>query len=309
MENHHLVEDFINKIRNKKCLTYEICPDKSPSIMPIISKIKLAKLHEDIIDGFVCTDSPLAKLKMHSGMASIKIQQELQKPVICTISMRDRNSLALSAELLGLNEFDIRIFLALSGDPLKLGDQPQAKAVFEGNSHRILELIEKLNSGLDLVNNALKSYPKQIYGFSVLNSYSKKVNILKNKMESKICSNALALFTQPIYDIEVSKILHEWLEELNARHNKQCVIMQGFFPITSFRRALFLYEKLPGVFIPELWLETMQKASLRGVDYEKQKGLEMSSELFSRLYEYSPKIHFMNHNAPNSAKRILEHVR
>ncbi|RDU72928.1 5,10-methylenetetrahydrofolate reductase [Helicobacter aurati] len=308
MENSDFIEQFVDKLCNKKCITYEICPDKSASIMPIITKIQSAGLDKGIIDGFVCTDSPLARLKLHSGMASIRLQQALQKPLICTISMRDRNSLALSAELLGLNDFDIRIFLALSGDPLKLGDQPQAKAVFEGNSLRILELIAALNQGLDLNAGALQSAVKRIYGFSVINSYAKKMELLRKKMESKICANALGLFTQPIYDIEVAKLLHEWLHSLNYQHNKRCVLMQGFFPITSFKRALFLHQKIPDVFVPQLWLETLEKASLKGTQYEKQKGMEMSIKLFAQLYGYSPKIHFMNHNAVKNAKTILNSI-
>lgn len=311
--NHDLIESFIQKLSSKKCLTYEICPDRSASVASIITKIKSAGLEcmessHNAIDGFVCTDSPLARLKLHSGFASIKLQQELQKPLICTISMRDRNSLALSAELLGLNDFNIRIFLALSGDPLKLGDQPQAKAVFEGNSIKILELIHCLNQGQDLNANALKSHVRQIYGLSVINSYAKKMELLKKKMESKIHANALALFTQPIYDINVAKLLHEWLDALNHKHNKKCVLMQGFLPITSYKRAVFLYERLPGVFIPQSWLEKLEKAAIKGTEYEKQKGMEMSTNLFVKMYEYNPKIHFMNHNAAKSARIILDSI-
>ena len=301
------IESFMQKLLGPRCLTYEICPDKSPSVSPIIERVKTASL-QDKIDAFVCTDSPLAKLKTHAGLASIRLQEGLGKPVICTISMRDKNSLALGAEFLGLNDFDIRIFLALSGDPLKLGDQPQAKPVFEGGSTKILELIASLNEGIDPGGVSLKAPVNRIYGLSVINSYAKNMDLLKKKMESKIKAGALALFTQPIYELEVSKILHEWLDELNARHGTNCALMQGFFPITSYKRACFLYEKLPGVFIPKSWLDTLSAASLRGADYERDRGRDLSYELFRQLYDYRPKIHIMNHNAIKGARALLDCV-
>ncbi|RDU64060.1 5,10-methylenetetrahydrofolate reductase [Helicobacter didelphidarum] len=309
----HIVEDFITKIYSKKCITYELCPEKSGSVVKLVEKVQKVKLHDmqsphNSIDGFVCTDSPLAILKQNSGLASIKLQQKLHKPLICTISMRDRNSLALSAEIMGLNDFDIRIFLALSGDPIKLGDQPQAKAIFEGNSLRILEILSCLNQAKDLNENPIKEPLKKLYGFSVINSYAKKYEILKNKMESKIKAGALALFTQPIYDVNVTNMLLEWLEEFNERHNSRCILMQGFFPVVRYKSAVFLHDKLPGVFIPTKWIEVLEKAQTKGVEYERQKGMEMSIELFNILYKNYPKIHFMNNNNTIHAKKILDTI-
>lgn len=318
MLEHFCIENFIAKIKSNKCITYELCPEKSGSVENLINKVQKAGLDKKItleskkdsinIDAFVCTDSPLAMLKQNSGLASIKLQQRLQKPVICTISMRDRNSLALSGEIMGLNDFDIRIFLALSGDPLKLGDQPQAKAVFEGNSIAILELISKLNNGVDSNDNPLKTPLKTIYSFSVINSYSKNENTLKNKMESKIKAGALALFTQPIYEINVAEKLLEWLCEFNEKYNTNCTLMCGFFPIMRYKSALFLHDKLPGVFIPDSWLKNLEIAQAKGAEYEKNKGLEMSINLFSKIYNKYPKIHFMNHNNTMSAATILKSV-
>lgn len=326
-KNDILINDFMTKIYSKKCITYELCPEKSGSVRNLIEKVKKAGFNKTScmqnncqndfieskdsintieIDGFVCTDSPLAMLKQNSGLASIKLQNALKKAVICTISMRDRNSLALSAEIMGLNDFGIRIFLALSGDPLKLGDQPQAKAVFESNSIGILDLLNKLNNGIDSNNNALKEPLKQIYAFSVINSYAKNKEILKNKMESKIKAGAKALFTQPVYDVNVANELLEWCENFNAKHNKNCVLMLGFFPVLRYKSAKFLHDKLPGVFIPNEWLETLEHASQKGADYEKQIGLEMSKNLFHSLYSTYPKIHFMNHNNTTTATNILK---
>lgn len=386
MENNNFIENFIAKIQSQKCLTYELCPEKSGSVENIVKKVQKAGLQtnnltkefiesrlqlvdnisnsKDIdiqnsknhnfkdfiikdsinskndnfiesknadytnsscmqktckniesksqdsinIDAFVCTDSPLAILKQNSGLASIKLQNALKKPLICTISMRDRNSLSLCGEIMGLNSFDIRMFLALSGDPLRLGDQPQAKAVFEGNSLNILEIISNLNHAKDSGGNALKEPLKQIYAFSVINSYSKNMQILKNKMESKIKGGALALFTQPIFDINVALELIESCEFFNKKHSKNCALMLGFFPVLRYKSAKFLHDKLPGVFIPNHWLENLANGLNESKEKEREIGLQMSGELFKNLYKTYPKIHFMNNNNTMIALRILKNV-
>lgn len=309
----YMIEEFIRILDSKKCITYELCPDKGGSTANLVTKVKKAQLHDmplscNQIDAFVCTDSPLATLKHHAGLASLKLQYQLNKPVICTISMRDKNSLALSSELMGLNEFDIRLFLSLSGDPLKLGDQPQAKAVFEASSLRICELIECLNKGVDYNQNPLQTTLQKIYCFGVINSYAKNFDLLKKKMEQKIKYGILALFTQPIYDVEVANMLLEWLEEYNEKYGRHCTLMQGFFPITRYKSAVFLRDKLPGVFIPDKWLVELEKAANKGIEYERQKGMEMSIELFQSLYKNFPKIHFMNNNNTMNARKILDSI-
>lgn len=308
-----LVEEFMQILLSDKCITYELCPEKSGSVVNLIDKVCKAQLHvmpqqHNCIDAFVCTDSPLAILKQNAGLVSIKLQSILKKPFICTISMRDRNSIALSGEIMGLNEFDIRMFLALSGDPIRLGDQPHAKAVFEGNSVKILELLACLNNGRDLHANVLNSPLRTLYGFSVINSYAKNFDILKNKMESKIRAGALALFTQPIYDISITNMLREWLCEYNEKYHMQCVLMQGFFPVTRYKSAVFLHDKLPGVFIPTEWIEELEKAKEKGVEYERQKGMEKSINLFMKMYSNYPKIHFMNNNNTLYARKILDSI-
>lgn len=308
-----IIDRFIGAVFSDKCITYELCPDRSASITYLIDKVKRAGLdsmpfESNKIDAFVCTDSPLAMLKHHCALAAIKLQSALQMPVICTTSMRDRNSLSLSAEMLGLNEFNIRLFLSLSGDSIKHGDQPQAKPVFEGNSLRILELIACLNNKKDLNCNEIKGDIKTIYGFSVIDSYAKNLDTLKRKMQSKIKAGARALFTQPIYDIATTNMLLEWLDEYNSMYNASCVLLQGFFPLTRYKSALFLRDKLPGVFLPKHWIDDLEKAEIKGIEYEREVGMQKSKELFATLHSRHAKIHFMNNNNTMYARNILDSV-
>ena len=278
-----------------------------------------AKTLSDTIDAFVCTDSPLARFKPSSILSSIKLQNALDKPLICTLSMRDRNSMALCGEILGANELGLRAFLSLTGDPIKLGDCAESKGVFEENSLKLARIIRDLNSGVALNGKPLATPTRQIYNFAVINSYSNNPASLATKIKRKLANAPIcAFFTQPIFARQSAEFLLEALEnakreiargsaqedasqerEANCQTNKDTQIIFGFFSVLSFRVAVFLRDKLPGVYIPQEWLEKLENASAKGKDYEREVGLELSRRVWEDLHnlcDSAPKIHFMSSN-------------
>ena len=80
---------------------------------------------------------------------TVKLQETFNLPAIATMSMRDRNKIALQGDLLGANDLDVVNILALTGDPAKMSDQPNTKAVLEGNSTLLLQMIRNFNNGID----------------------------------------------------------------------------------------------------------------------------------------------------------------
>lgn len=286
------------------------------------------KTLSDIIDAFVCTDSPLARFKPSSILSSIKLQNALDKPLICTLSMRDRNSMALCGEILGANELGLRAFLSLTGDPIKLGDCAESKGVFEENSLKLARIIRDLNSGIALNGKPLATPARQIYNFAVINSYSNNPASLATKIKRKLANAPIcAFFTQPIFARQSAEFLLEALEsakreiaqggdkdsarqerEANCQTNKDTQIIFGFFPVLSFRVAVFLRDKLPGVYIPQEWLEKLEGASAKGKDYERKVGLELSRRVWEDLHNLcasAPKIHFMSSNHIDLLREFL----
>ena len=285
------------------------------------------KTLDDTIDAFVCTDSPLARFKPSSILSSIKLQNALEKPVICTLSMRDRNSMALCGEILGANELGVRAFLSLTGDPVKLGDCAESKGVFEENSLKLARIIRDLNSGVALNGKPLATPVRKIYNFAVINSYSNNPASLATKIKRKLANAPIcAFFTQPIFARESAEFLLEALKsakrevaqgiaqegaeqkretereancEIGYEANRDTQIIFGFFPVLSYRVAVFLRDKLPGVYIPQEWLQKLEGASVKGKDYEREVGLELSRKVWEDLHSLcnsAPKIHFMSSN-------------
>jgi methylenetetrahydrofolate reductase (NADPH) len=300
--------DLIQKLQSDEFyITLETTPSKSPTIDNILSEIEKYDLQNRVL-GFSVTDNPLAKMKYSSTIASIKLQSKFNRPVICTLSMRDKNKIALQSDLLGLNDFDVTNILALTGDPTKLSDQPHAKGVFEANSSLLLQIIKSFNEGLDFSSKPFNIKPKTINGFSVVNSHAKNFNTLKKKMFDKVSNYSCGIITQPVYDVENAKKLLEIFEEVVSTFDderKNAKLILGVFPITKFRTAQFLSAHVPGIFVPDDWISKLSSAKSISDQKEIEIGLEMSKELFEDIKKLHPKIHLMTANNFDIADKII----
>ncbi len=302
-----MFDTLLEKLNNKTYITLETTPGHSPVFTPTIDKIAALEL-DKYVDGFSTTDNPLAKLKYNALFAAKMLQDRFNKPVIATMSMRDRNKIALQSDLLGANEVDIRAILALTGDPATMSDQPRTKGVFEGDSTLLLDIISAFNSGMNYAGKPLAVEPKPLYPFAVVNSYAKNPKTLQKKIQKKIKHGALGIITQPVYDLESAKILLEMKENANREccpEKKQGEIIFGIFPITKLRTAQFLSAHVPGINVPNIWIERLRKAHESGVDEEYKVGFELSKKLFEEIKALHPKIHLMTANQFDIAKDIL----
>jgi 5,10-methylenetetrahydrofolate reductase len=302
-----LFDELINKLKNGTYITLETTPGHAATFTPTIEKIAALGL-EKMVDGFSTTDNPLAKLKFNALFAAKLLQERFEKPVIATMSMRDRNKIALQSDLLGANEFDVRAILALTGDPATISDQPNAKGVFEADSSLLLDIIAAFNSGMDYAAKPFSVPPKHISPFAVINSYAKNPKTLQKKMQKKIKHGAVGIITQPVYDLEGAKQLLELKEEANAAccgENKSAELVLGIFPITKLRTAQFLSSHVPGINVPPCWIDKLREANRNGVQEEYKVGFELSKKLFDELKALHPKIHLMTANQFQIAKDIL----
>jgi len=302
-----MFEQLIDKLHNDTYITLETTPIHEASFDTIINKIQQYKLY-DKIDGFSTTDNPLAKLKYNSLFAAIKLQNKFNLPVIATMSMRDRNKIALQSDLLGANDFDVRTILALTGDPASMSDQPHTKGVFESNSNMLLEIINSFNNGMDYAGKPFKIAPKQIYPFAVINSYAKSFKSLERKMTKKIKNKAIGLISQPVYDIDNAKQLLKTFDNAKANFSDErtnSTLILGIFPITKLRTAQFLSSHVPGIYVPDNWIDALSKAAKISSEEEYKVGINLSLQLFNDIKSLHPKIHLMTANKFDIANEIL----
>ena len=303
-----MFENFIKLLREDRFITLETTPGHEPTIDPLLKKLENLK-NIDKICGFSTTDNPLARLKYNSILAAIKIQNRFKKPVISTITMRDRNKIALQSDLLGANDFDIRAILALTGDSAKISDQPNTKGVFEGDSTLLLDIIKCFNAGIDYAGKPFKIKPKKIYPFAVSNSFAKKDSTLIKKFSKKIDHGAVGIITQPVFDIKnakkLVKMFYDVRKEFSNEKAKSELIL-GFFPVTKLRTAQFLASHVPGINVPSNFIDRLYKAHKISEEEEYKVGIEFSKNLFKDLIDFHPKIHIMTANRFDLAEEILE---
>ncbi|NCO01284.1 MAG: methylenetetrahydrofolate reductase [Epsilonproteobacteria bacterium] len=298
---------LLDKLKHGTFISLETTPGHSPLFSPTIEKIASLEL-DKYVDAFSTTDNPLAKLKYNSLFAAKMLQDRFNKPVIATMSMRDRNKIALQSDLLGANEVDIRTILALTGDPATISDQPHTKGVFEADSSMLLDIIACFNSGIDYAGKPLTHKPQEIFPFAVVNAYSKNPKTLQKKMQKKIKHGACGIITQPVYDLENAKRLLELKEAANkecSSEGREAELILGIFPITKLRTAQFLATHVPGINVPNSWIEALRSANEKGSEEEYKVGLELSKNLFDEIKDLHPKIHLMTANQFQIAKDIL----
>jgi len=288
-------------------VTLETTPPKLPSIDNMLEKIEKSGIINNI-DGFSTTDCPLSKLKYNSIIAAYRLQEKFKKPVIATMTMRDRNKIALQSDLLGANDLGVTNILALTGDPANMSDQPKAKAVVEGSSILLLEIIRAFNNGMDYAGKEFQIKPKPITPFAVSNSYAKNYSSIEKKIFKKIQNYAAAIITQPVYDISIvyklKEIKNKIIKEFNDERNKSELVF-GFFPITKLKTAQFLHAHVPGIYVPEKWIEKLIKAHKISEEEEYKVGMELSRNLFKELLKVHPKIHIMTANRFDIVKDLF----
>ncbi len=300
--------DALVKKLDSSFLTLEITPPKSPDFSKTLDSVKSIKTLSKI-DGVTITDNPLAKLKYSAILASVKAQNELKKPVICTVSMRDKNKLAMQSELLGLNDFGVRAVLALTGDPARLSDQPNVKGVFECDSTQLLHAVRLFNEGVDFAGKAINPKPEQMYAFSVTNSYAKSFSNIKKKLHKKIENYSCGIISQPVFDEEIATKLLEMFDEAKAgfgdeRRNAKLIF--GVFPIVSLKTAQFLYSHVPGIYVPESFIDALVKASKISPDEEYKVGMELSRGIYKKVQKINPRIHLMCANKFSMLDELLD---
>lgn len=303
-----MFDKLIDKLKNDTYITLETTPGHSATFQNTVDKIASLDIVSKL-DGFTTTDNPLAKLKYNAILAAIKLQTAFNKPALATMSMRDKNLLALQSDILGANEFDVRSFLMVTGDPAKMSDQPNVKGVFEADSTMLLNIVKYFNAGIDYAGKQFSVPPKPIYPFAVSNAYSKNFKNIQKKMHKKIENGAVGIITQPVYNMENARILLDSFNEAKSSFNDErsdAQLILGLFPITRLKTAQFLASHVPGIHVPNEWIDRLFEANKISEEEEYKVGFGLSQDLYKEILKVHPKVHIMTANRFDIAKELLE---
>jgi methylenetetrahydrofolate reductase (NADPH) len=273
-------------------ITAEVAPPKGADPTDMIEKAKTLKGR---VHGINITDGSRAVLGMSSLAACILLKDHGLEP-ICQVACRDRNRIGLQADLMGADALGIHNVLALTGDPVKAGDHPKAKAVFDLESVRLLTAIGRLNQGLDWNEKPLTHGKTNLFPGAAVDPQSHSWSGLQRRFERKLAAGAQFFQSQLITDFE---LLDKFMTQLGSTTDKP--ILAGIFLLKSAKNARFINKYVPGVNIPDHIIERLEKAK-----HPLEEGLLIAAEQIKAARQLCRGVHIMAVKREELIPKILD---
>lgn len=273
-------------------ITAEVAPPKGgdPTHM-----VKMAQTLKGQVHAINITDGSRAVLRMCSVVASAILVQHGIEP-ICQIACRDRNRIGLQADLMGAHAIGIRNILALTGDPVKAGDHVDAKSVFDLESVRLLQLVCKMNHGVDCNDQPLTDGATDLFIGAAVDPQSPSWSGLQRRFDRKLEAGAQFFQSQLITDFER---LEKFMDQIAAGSGKP--ILAGIFLLKSAKNAQFINRCVPGVNIPQHIIDRLAQAK-----DPLEEGMKIAAEQVQMARQLCQGVHVMAVKREDLIPQILD---
>lgn len=261
------------KLADKKFIvTAELTPPKGCDPQAVIERAR--QLKDAGIDAINIPDGPRASARLSPLAMSLLIEQKVGIETILHYCCRDRNILGIQSDLLGAYALGLRNILAITGDPPKVGNYPNATAVFDIDSIGLVNVIQRLNHGRDLGNNEIGQPTGFVCGVGA-NPGAIDLDLEVRRFEWKVDAGAEYAITQPVFDVE---LLERFLDKIS---HVRIPIFAGIWPLASLKNAEFMNNEVPGASVPEKLLERMRKGDT--IAAQREEGIAIAREALERI--------------------------
>ena len=218
-------------------------------------------------------DSPRASARMSAQSLCIQIQQHTGIETILHYTCRDRNVLSIQSDLLGASSIGLKNILCLTGDPPKLGNYPDATAVFDVDAIGLVNIVRRLNHGLDIGANSISASTNFTIGVAA-NPGVPDIEHELRRFAFKVEAGAEYAITQPVFDL---RLLEEFLNRIESF---RIPVIAGIWPHTSLRNAEFMKNDLR-VSMPEEIMLRMAQAETP--DAARKEGILIAQEMLESV--------------------------
>src|SRR5499433_2797865 len=225
------------------------------------------------IDAINIPDSPRASARLSNLALCILIQQQVGIETVLHFSCRDRNVLSMQSDLLGAYSTGIRNLICITGDPPKLGNYPDATAVFDVDAIGLVNIVHSLNFGLDIGGNAIGSGTRFAIGVGA-NPGIGNIDEEVRRFEYKVEAGADYAVTQPVFDVT---LLEQFLRRIE---HCRIPVLAGIWPLTSVRNAEFMKNELR-VSVPDAIIERMSRAP--NAEAARNEGILIAREMLNQV--------------------------
>jgi len=258
---------------DKFIITSEIGPPKGTNIEKMLHHIDLLK---DTVDALNVTDHQSSVMRFPSIGGCLAVKEQGGEPIL-QMTCRDRNRLALQAELLFAYTRGVRNVLCLTGDAVVVGDHKAAKGVFDLDSAQLLKTIRQLEAGKDLGENELDGAVEFCAG-AIVTPEANPIEPQLIKFEKKVAAGAEFFQTQAIYDLDKFAKFMEYARQFPVK------ILAGIILLVSARMAKYMTENVPGVIVPQNLIDELAAAP-KGEAINK--GIEIAGHMIATLEKES----------------------
>jgi homocysteine S-methyltransferase len=245
----------------------EIVPPKGCDPSKMLESVRLLK--DAGVDAVNVPDGPRAQSRMGVLAVSTLIEQQVGIEAVVHYCCRDRNLLGMTSDLLGAAGLGLKNLLIITGDPPKMGPYPEATAVFDIDSIGLVNMVNRLNHGLDIGGNPI-GQPTAFYVGVGVNPCAVDLEYELRRFEWKVEAGAQFAITQPTFDVDQLKTFFKRIEHCRIP------VIAGIWPLVSYRNAEFLANEVPGVVVPARVLERMSKVTDK--DAAREEGLAIARE-------------------------------
>ena len=273
---------IVDLVRQRVTVIVELDPPREMDYEPIMKGARALKAVG--ADALTMADNSLAVTRISNMAMGHIVRQETGIRPFLHISCRDRNLVGLQSHLLGFHALGIDHVLAVTGDPVKFGDQPGASNVYDVSSFDLIRLIKQMNTGLGFSGRDLGGKTN----FTVAAAFDPNGDNLDRRirrLEKKIEAGADMVMTQPIFDPRQAKQIHE------ATRHLDFPIFIGIWPLVSSGNAEFLHNEVPGFRIPDEARARMARVG-RGPK-ARQEGVSIAKEVVEAVLSYFNGIYLM----------------
>ena len=282
---------------NEFAITAEIPAPISASASEMEEKIDLLTGHVHAIN---VTDNPGATAHM-SSLAGCSIVRNKGIDPIFQVTCRDRNRLAIQSDLMGASALGINNVLTLAGDPVKNGDQPDAKAVFDINSKKVLSIMQSMNDlGETMSGRELQTKSKFFPGGAAI-IHEPENNWDPVALKDKVTQGAKFIQTQFCYDVD---LLRDYMKHIvDAGLSEKLFFIVGIGPLRSDKSAKWMRDKLFGTVIPDNIMQRMERS-----ENQIEEGTAICAELINQFEEIDG-VHGVHLMAPRNISAIAPTVK
>lgn len=280
-------EDLVQK---KFLITAELIPPRGTDFKHLLLQ---ADELQPFVNAFNLPDNPGARLHA-APLGLAHILQARGFETIYQVTCRDRNRLALQADLLAAGILGIRNVLVVTGDHTMLGDHPASKPVYDLDSVQLLALLHKLNQGFDANDRPLTDMTEFCYG-AVVNSALDGLEAQIWKLQSKVEFGISFVQTQAVFEPEAFRLLMETVKGIPVK------VLAGIMPLRSARMARWVNRSVPGVSIPPILINRLETAKDPVLE-----GWRITQEIVDAIKETSNGLHFMPLGDSHALAQFLE---